>query len=207
MGVVNRANDWLSHTPEASPMSTTPKVQSTKTTVDLWSNGFFNQHARRAFSTFAALQMRWMQDRVMERVSACESPLEAAFFAWWIVINTVGASSLELVPQHEVTLRGRRYRLDFAVVPILGARYSMLVGLENAPKVCIELDGHHYHDKTKAQVTKRNRRDRDLAAEQWTVLHASYSEFHDDPVGTVTAIVGDADRVFQQAVTGRFLAE
>lgn len=173
---------------------------------DFWTDGFFNQHARKAFRAYASFQMRQMQEHVMSRVGVCESPLEAAFYAWWLVFNSSQAISLELVPQYDVTCRGRKYRVDFAVRPVRGGMYTALVGLEDAPKVAIELDGHHYHDKTKKQVTKRNRRDRDLAADGWTVLHVSYSEFHDDPLWTVTAIAGDADAVFANVIGKRLLS-
>jgi very-short-patch-repair endonuclease len=172
---------------------------------DFWTNAFFNQHARKAFRTFASMQMQYMQAHVMERVGACESPLEAAFMAWWLVMSSVGATSLELVPQQEVRAGNGRYRLDFVVRPVRGGMYSVFVGLEDAPKVCIELDGHHYHDKTRAQVNKRNKRDRDLASDGWVVLHASYSEFHDDAVATVTTVAENAHAVFEQVIGKRLL--
>lgn len=173
--------------------------------IDFWTNPFFNQHARTAFRGYAAFQMRQFQDEVMKRVAVCESPLEAAFWTWWLMFEANGSLPLTLIPQQEVIARGRRYRLDFVVQPKEGRTYSLLIGRDDAPKVAVELDGHHYHDKTKAQATKRNRRDRDLASEGWTVLHASYSEFHDDPMWTVVGIQEDADRVFHQSVKGWLL--
>lgn len=177
------------------------------TTQDFWTNPFFNQHARKAFRAYASMQMRQMQAFVTGRVSQCESPLEAAFMAWWLVVNSVGASSLEILPQHEAIARGKRYRIDFVVKAVRGGTYGLFAGVEDAPKVAIELDGHHYHEVTPAQATKRNKRDRDLIAEGWTVLHVSFSEFHDDAIGVVAAIVDDAEHVFEAALTGRLLAE
>lgn len=175
--------------------------------ADFWSDGFFNQHARKAFRAFASMQLRYMQAHVMKQIEPCESPLEAAFYTWWLVIHAVGATSLELVPQYDVWIGGKTYRLDFVVRPVRGGLFTIFAGLENAPKVAIELDGHHYHDKTPQQVTKRNRRDRALSTDGWTVLHVSYSEFHDDPIGTTTAIAENASGVFEAAMSGRLLGD
>lgn len=199
----------LSHTlrTEVSPsMSTQSGLQSIKGPVDFWADPFFNQHARKAFRAYASMQMQEMQSHVLRQVGRCESPLEAAFMAWWIVFQSTGGCSLDLFPQHEVTAMGRRYRLDFMVQPTPGRSYSMLLGLEAMPKVAIELDGHHYHEKTKKQVTKRNRRDRDLASVGWTVLHASFSEFHDDDVKATSDLMNDAEAPFYWAMKQRLLA-
>lgn len=174
---------------------------------DFWSDGFFNQHARKAFRAFAAMQLRYMQAHVMKQIEPCESPLEAAFFTWWLVIHAVGATSLELVPQQSVRIAGKNYRLDFVARPVRGGLFAMFVGLETAPKVAIELDGHTYHDRTPRLVTQQNRRDRALVTDGWTVLHVSYNEFHNDPTGTTTAIAESASAVFEAAMSGRLLAE
>ena len=188
-------------TPRNLTKFNSPRTQS----PDFWADGFFNQHARKAFRAFASMQMRQMQAHVIRQIASCESPLEAAFYAWWIVLHSVGATSLDLIPQHPVRVGSKSYRLDFSVRPVHGGTFSMLAGTDAAPKVAIELDGHAYHDKTTEQVTTRNKRDRALSADGWTVLHVSYSEFHDDPIGTVTGIAEQVSAVFEQAISGRLL--
>lgn len=44
------------------------------------------------------------------------------------------------------------------------------------PLIAVEIDGHDFHERTKDQVTYRNRRDRDLQAAGWHVLHFSGGE-------------------------------
>jgi hypothetical protein len=112
-------------------------------------------------------------------VGVCESPLEAAFVAWWLALS--GANHYELYPrmQQEVDVRDKRWRLDATLVP--SGEFKVLDGHPAQPKIAIELDGHEFHERTKAQVTLRNQRDRSLSDAGWTVWHVSGSEFHADP--------------------------
>lgn len=50
------------------------------------------------------------------------------------------------------------------------------------PLVAVELDGHEFHERTKAQVASRNTRDADLQMAGWTVFHFSGSEVVRDPL-------------------------
>ena len=119
-----------------------------------------------------------------------ESPIEVVFYAWWQAIsNQFTLGDLMLFPQHEVLVNGSRYRVDFVVTSSTHADFP-----EDAPKVAIELDGHDFHEKTKQQVTYRNRRDRELQADGWKVLHVSGSELMRDPV----ACVGDVMKLISR---------
>lgn len=106
------------------------------------------------------------------RMASCESPIEAIFLIWWQTWAKLIAyacapnkmpsiNELTLVPQYEIEVPGRRYRVDFALIE---------------RRVAIELDGHEFHERTKEQVAARNRRDRDLQVAGWRVLHISGSE-------------------------------
>jgi very-short-patch-repair endonuclease len=91
-----------------------------------------------------------------------ESPLEAAFAAWWHVVEMLQSHNFGLLAQYEVD--GGRYRLDFAVV-----EYYVQNIPEPRIKVAVELDGHDFHERTREQVDTRNIRDRYLGDAGWTV--------------------------------------
>jgi len=124
--------------------------------------------------------------------------LEATFAAWFYVGRTKlladGHSrfDLRLRPQFPVEAEGRHYRLDFALEPmddwLKGALRDANLGL----RVAVELDGHDYHERTPAQVIARNRRDRDLCALHWMVLHVSGSELHQNPFLVVSEVMARA---------------
>ena len=50
-------------------------------------------------------------------------------------------------------------------------------------KLIVECDGHEFHEKTKDQVEKRNKRDYNLKMQGFDILHFSGSEIYKDPVG------------------------
>lgn len=158
-------------------------------------------HIERAL-TWAAGHLR---DDLFMHVTGtvCESPLEEAFWAAWDVrriLSNWGTSyfdtyDLKLSPQQEVTANDRRYRLDFQLTfhPRLENEFHD-IARQCFPLIAIELDGHEFHERTKAQVAERNQRDRDLMSVGWKVFHFSGSEFHRDPQGCVEAIWEYVDR-------------
>jgi very-short-patch-repair endonuclease len=115
--------------------------------------------------------------------SQYDSPLEVIFDIWWKALDRAGTihPSVSWESQVEVEACGRKYRLDFQIVPEYQLhRKAKLYGVQVA-KIAVELDGHDYHERTKEQVIYRNQRDRDLSADGWTVLHFSGSELYGDP--------------------------
>lgn len=116
-----------------------------------------------------------------------DSPLEAAFDMWWLVMVAGERISTDIdrIPQHPVVACGNRYRVDFMLQPSYDRMRALYDAGLDWPKIAVELDGHDFHERTKEQVTHRNGRDRDLQAEGWLVLHYSGSEFVRDPVACV----------------------
>jgi hypothetical protein len=116
----------------------------------------------------------------------CESPIEAIFVMWWVAVRRFVRATFVPHPQRfmwtlrfqqRVTARGHKYRLDMVIEHDDTARTQRLEGLGfRGGKIAIELDGHEFHERTREQVTLRNKRDRDLAAEGWRVIHFSGSE-------------------------------
>lgn len=77
-----------------------------------------------------------------------------------------------IVPQWQLTLEGKSYRLDFALVP---------QDTHRCPLFAIELDGHDFHERTKEQAARDRSRDRALAKAGWQVLRFTGSELWKDP--------------------------
>jgi very-short-patch-repair endonuclease len=113
-----------------------------------------------------------------------DSPLEIAFLAAWEMYRAVKFSYTGACFYLEAQVPVDHYRLDFQV-RLCDDGVGKHVG--RFPKLCIELDGHEFHEKTKAQVAYRNERDRHLMSQGWKVLRFSGSEFYRDPFGCVLA--------------------
>lgn len=180
------------------------------TLEELWNSDFFQKHIAGAV-TYATQQIETeIMCEVESNISGrrgplwCDSPLEAAFLAWWYALARVNQiDGVWVVPQKEITCGGQLYRLDFQVVPVDSgtASFKQLSGHPLCPRIAIELDGHDFHERTKEQVTWRNQRDRALAADGWHVWHFSGSEFHRDPRQVVwQAVYLGAISLFSQAM-------
>jgi hypothetical protein len=147
---------------------------------DAWKTEFFQKHAGSALQRRLDDVRDSFLTRLYNSISHTESPLEAAFIATLMALEEMEYFSLTWRSQCAVEVEGRGYRLDFVVEPMPYGELDSLSGPQ-CPKVAIELDGHDFHEKTKEQVTARNRRDRDLQSAGWTVMHVSGSEFNSDP--------------------------
>lgn len=112
----------------------------------------------------------------------CESHIEAVFYAWWEALKSAnGLDWAHLVPQSEIEVDGSRFRIDYTVtMDVHPGSYGSEI-FTAYPKIAIELDGHDFHERTKEQVTYRNKRDRALQAAGWKVFHISGSELHRAP--------------------------
>jgi hypothetical protein len=145
-----------------------------------WQTEFFQKHA----STALERRLDYLRGEFLERlyvnISNTESPLEAAFVACLMALEEFDWGAITWRTQFAVEVEGRGYRLDFVFEPSSVGSLQSLIG-PRCPKIALELDGHDYHEKTKEQVTYRNRRDRDLQAAGWIVLHVSGSEFNANP--------------------------
>ena len=71
----------------------------------------------------------------------------------------------------ELNLRPRSGELETVLLPL-----------------AVEIDGHTFHEKTLEQVTRRNRRDRDVQIAGYTVMHFSYSELVRDPMACAAEV-------------------
>lgn len=168
-----------------------------KKDLEHWTkNDFVREHFYRALTE--------NQDQVMKHMlrvfdagfgEALESPLEAAFFLWWLAVRprTHGVS-IALQPQYEVEVCDERFRIDF--VPHIHIVPSNCRCLRpGILKIAVELDGHDFHERTKDQVAMRDRRDRALQEAGWLVQHFSGSEFNRDPLKCVVVVHETARRV------------
>lgn len=119
----------------------------------------------------------------------CESPIEAMLAAALLFtdrltpnlsplilalhceINDYGDKARLLIPQFKLN----DYRIDFAY-------------LEQDVLVCIECDGHDFHERTKLQAARDKQRDRNIQAAGYPILRFTGSEIWNDPFYCATQI-------------------
>lgn len=109
----------------------------------------------------------------------CESPIEQIFSLAYEIISFVSPPteySMNLICQHDISANGNKYRVDFCFDPSYFEE-----GYDKPFKLVIECDGHDFHERTKAQVVKGNKRDYDLKMAGYDVLHFSGSQIFNEP--------------------------
>ena len=117
-----------------------------------------------------------------EKEIGFDSPIEEMFYKEWIKNSKTKLNDFpfNIFPQYNDSSTGR-YRLDFALL-------AKQTSLKNQ-KICIELDGHIWHEKTKEQVSYEKSRERYLVREGWIVLRFSGSEVYKNARRCVSEIV------------------
>lgn len=123
----------------------------------------------------------------------CESPIEIIFAFFWdkhYLENKIKADELNLYPQEIITTdNGKNYRVDFEIEFYKVYGNTPETYKEYYSKVVVECDGHEFHEKTKAQVKKRNERDYDLKISGYDVIHFSGSEIYNKPEECIKKVV------------------
>ena len=118
----------------------------------------------------------------------CESPIEQIL---WMALNFCTLNSGKdyfFYEQAEVEANGYKYRLDF----LYEEDYMDLT--DNPLLLAIECDGHDFHEKTKEQVEKRNKRDMDLKLAGYDILHYSGSQIYKNPIKCAMEILDYIDK-------------
>lgn len=144
---------------------------------ELW---FAAEHAHRnlsaddpvaAFNVYMSNLME--QCGYAEDLDRCESPLEKSFFSTYYGFSPGGEIRQKLrglVVQHQVTVNGKNYRLDFAIP---------------GKKIAFEMDGYTYHGKEREHFNRDRRRDLDLKLAGWEVHRFDGDMIRENPVKVV----------------------
>lgn len=123
-----------------------------------------------------------------EVIQKLASPIEARL-AVHLFSEITEYSVCELFSQHSLL----KYRVDFAItnerVETQGDSYKDSMGYMGPIRLCIECDGHEFHERTKEQAARDKRRDRELATAGWTVFRFTGSEIWKDPRGCVDQVM------------------
>lgn len=117
-----------------------------------------------------------------DAVGGCESPIEQLVSLGLMesikrFYGHFGSRNAQVwyTKQESIEVKKRTYRVDFLL------RGEWTTGDTTVTReLIVECDGHGYHS-TKEQIKKDNRRNRDLMAAGYTVVHFSGSEINEDP--------------------------
>lgn len=106
-----------------------------------------------------------------------KSPIEAIFItAFELYIKLNNKEQILLLPQREICTENKKYVVDFEF-----ETDEYVNQFNTNKKVIIECDGHQFHQKTKEQVTKDNKREYDLKMTGYQILRFSGSQIYNEP--------------------------
>lgn len=109
--------------------------------------------------------------------SEYKSPIEAIFItAFELYIKFNNKEQIFLLPQREICIENKKYIVDFEF-----EADEYVNQFNTNKKIIIECDGHQFHQKTKEQVTKDNKREYDLKMAGYQVLRFSGSQIYNEP--------------------------
>lgn len=123
-------------------------------------------------------------------LSEAQSPIEELFLIG-LVVESDG-NDLLIKPQHQIG----PYRVD-----VLLEWWDSGFDQENQTphgEVIVELDGHDFHERTKAQAAADKSRDRYLTGEQYRVIRFTGSEVYADPFGCARNAIHVAAMAFYE---------
>lgn len=112
-----------------------------------------------------------------------KSPIEQLFYIAFETLKVIDSDlhvkCLEIGPQVQVLC----YRVDFMV------KYFS----ENEEKtICVELDGHKFHERDEKQRRYEKKRDRDLQKLGYQVMHFTGKEVTDNPFKVAAEVISAA---------------
>ena len=142
-------------------------------------SGYSQEHFEAAASSLISHYVG--QARVMLRTflnHACESPVERRFLLALAVVDPecvfAATTGVPLGSTVRIQAPIGPYRADF-VIEERGWSEGIIPG-----KVVVEIDGHDFHERTKAQAEKDRKRDRQMQAHGYKVFRFTGSEIHRD---------------------------
>lgn len=72
--------------------------------------------------------------------------------------------------------------------------------------LCVELDGHDFHERTKEQAKRDKSRDRELQASGWVVLRFTGSEVFNDPYECASETMSTLQNLLMPSIRERLAA-
>ncbi len=90
---------------------------------------------------------------------------------------------ISITKQYVIQHRNKRYKTDFFFQIYKGEKLGHLHSMSTPSAVaqlCVELDGHDYHERTKKQAQYDKQRDRDIKLAGYDIIHFTGSEVYKD---------------------------
>lgn len=113
----------------------------------------------------------------------CESPIEKDYLINLLYIGELSNLDLNIRGQYKIITDKNRYKVDFYVTGLQEYTLEKDEGTfiqTRGVNLCIECDGHDFHEKTKEQVKRDKQRERNLVKKGYKIIRFTGSEIYQD---------------------------
>ncbi len=146
-------------------------------------------------------KLRQYKNKLTQYLDFCNSPIERIMSIQLAEVemyyaNMKNIEIIQIIPQNDIYLDNNHYIADF-MIPII-FKYDNKIF--ECIDLIIECDGHNFHEKTKEQVIKNNKRDRDLLSNGYQVLHFSGSEIFNDFAKIKWSIINFIENIYIEKI-------
>lgn len=131
-----------------------------------------------------------------------QSPIEQIYLIALLTLKEAVGLQFMIESQYEINCKNKKYFVDFAI-----CHYECLGDdLKQDFKLAIECDGYEFHQKTKEQVEKDNKREYDIKMQGFEILRFSGREIYNNPMEcafkTIKYIVAKNKLEMRNAIEG-----
>jgi len=131
------------------------------------------------FEWYKKRKVREFEKKIVSAISMhqIKSPIEKLFLMEWMFQDIDHVHGVLLEPHKELKTPDGVFEIDFVV----SAQPDLMLA--------IEIDGHDFHEKTRAQVSRDKARERFIVRAGYTILRFSGSEVYGNPRKCVSEIL------------------
>lgn len=119
-----------------------------------------------------------------ELLKNCDSPIEKIFLVNLKFMGDLSNLKLNIKNQYEISVNDKNYKLDFYITASQRYKVENKVGIVTKSRevsLCVECDGHDFHEKTKEQVAHDKQRERNLVKAGHKLIRFTGSEIYKSP--------------------------
>lgn len=142
-----------------------------------------DENVEKILSQFKDENVEFYSNFNKEMLNQCDSPIEKDYLINLLYVGELSNLDLNVTNQHEINVDNKKYKTDFHVTAV--QQYT----LENdegtfvqsrSVSLCIECDGHEFHEKTKEQVKRDKQRERNMVKKGYKFIRFTGSEIYQD---------------------------
>lgn len=118
-------------------------------------------------------------------IEKCQSPIEELYYIYLrYLLDGFNFKEFSIIPQFSIKSKNNNYKADFYITvsdDFLIDNNEQRTFYYREANLCVECDGHAFHEKTKQQAQRDKKRERDIISKGYKLIRFTGSEIYSDP--------------------------